>query len=146
MEVLIQLLHNKFIWVPFFTWLAIQCFKVIWDLVMLKKFNFKRIVGAGGMPSSHAATTVSITTMIGRGMGTTSPVFAMAVIFTLVVIFDACGVRRETGKQAKILNEIIENPNLSDVEVNEKLVELVGHTPKQVLVGSLIGFIVGMIF
>ena len=79
-------------------------------------------------------------------MGTTSPVFAMAVIFTLVVIFDACGVRRETGKQAKILNEIIENPNLSDVEVNEKLVELVGHTPKQVLVGSLIGFIVGMIF
>ena len=136
----------RYLIVPLITLFCIQAFKVIWDLVMLKKFNFKRIVGAGGMPSSHAATTVSITTMIGRGMGTTSPVFAMAVIFTLVVIFDACGVRRETGKQAKILNEIIENPNMSDVEVNEKLVELVGHTPKQVLVGSIIGFAVGMIF
>ena len=136
----------RYLIVPLLTLFAIQAFKVIWDLVTLKKFNFKRIVGAGGMPSSHSATTVAITTMIGRGLGISSPEFALALIFTLVVIFDACGVRRETGKQAKILNEIIENPNMSDVEVNEKLVELVGHTPKQVLVGSLIGFIVGMIF
>ena len=136
----------RYLIVPLVTLLLIQAFKVVWDLVILKKLNFKRIVGAGGMPSSHSATTVAITTMIGRGLGTTSPEFAMALIFTLVVIFDACGVRRETGKQAKILNELIENPNLSDVEVNEKLIELVGHTPKQVLVGSLIGFIVGMIF
>ena len=136
----------RYLIVPLLTLFAIQAFKVIWDLVTLKKFNFKRIVGAGGMPSSHSATTVAITTMIGRGLGISSPEFALALIFTLVVIFDACGVRRETRKQAKILNEIIENPNMSDVEVNEKLVELVGHTPKQVLVGSIIGFAVGMIF
>ena len=136
----------RYLIVPLLTLFAIQAFKVIWDLVTSKKFNFKRIVGAGGMPSSHSATTVAITTMIGRGLGISSPEFALALIFTLVVIFDACGVRRETGKQAKILNEIIENPNMSDVEVNEKLVELVGHTPKQVLVGSIIGFAVGMIF
>ena len=136
----------RYLIVLLLTLFAIQAFKVIWDLVTLKKFNFKRIVGAGGMPSSHSATTVAITTMIGRGLGISSPEFALALIFTLVVIFDACGVRRETGKQAKILNEIIENPNMSDVEVNEKLVELVGHTPKQVLVGSIIGFAVGMIF
>ena len=136
----------RYLIVPLLTLFAIQAFKVIWDWVTLKKFNFKRIVGAGGMPSSHSATTVAITTMIGRGLGISSPEFALALIFTLVVIFDACGVRRETGKQAKILNEIIENPNMSDVEVNEKLVELVGHTPKQVLVGSIIGFAVGMIF
>ena len=136
----------RYLIVPLLTLFAIQAFKVIWDLVTLKKFNFKRIVGAGGMPSSHSATTVAITTMIGRGLGISSPEFALALIFTLVVIFDACGVRIETGKQAKILNEIIENPNMSDVEVNEKLVELVGHTPKQVLVGSIIGFAVGMIF
>ena len=136
----------RYLIVPLLTLFAIQAFKVIWDLVTLKKFNFKRIVGAGGMPSSHSATTVAITTMIGRGLGISSPEFALALIFTLVVIFDACGVRRETGKQAKILNEIIENPNMSDVEVNEKLVQLVGHTPKQVLVGSIIGFAVGMIF
>lgn len=136
----------RYLIVPLTVLICIQAFKVIWDLVTLKKFNFKRIVGAGGMPSSHAATTVSITTMIGRGMGTSSPVFALALIFTLVVIFDACGVRREAGKQAKILNEIIETPDMSNIEVNEKLVELVGHTPKQVLVGVIIGFIVGMIF
>ncbi len=136
----------RYLIVPLTVLICIQAFKVIWDLATLKKFNFKRIVGAGGMPSSHAATTVSITTMIGRGMGTSSPVFALALIFTLVVIFDACGVRREAGKQAKILNEIIETPDMSNIEVNEKLVELVGHTPKQVLVGVIIGFIVGMIF
>lgn len=136
----------RYLIIPLTVLICIQAFKVIWDLVTLKKFNFKRIVGAGGMPSSHAATTVSITTMIGRGMGTSSPVFALALIFTLVVIFDACGVRREAGKQAKILNEIIETPDMSNIEVNEKLVELVGHTPKQVLVGVIIGFIVGMIF
>lgn len=136
----------RFLIVPFVTWFCIQSFKVIWDLVTLKKFNFKRIVGAGGMPSSHAATTVSLATMIGRSQGNTSPIFALALIFALVVMYDACGVRRETGKQAHILNEIVNTPGLTKVQVNEKLVELVGHTPIQVIVGAFIGFAVGMIF
>jgi hypothetical protein len=138
--------NYRYLIVPFITWFCIQSFKVIWDLVTLKKFNFKRIVGAGGMPSSHAATTVAVTTMIGRSLGTNSPVFALAVIVTFIVMYDACGVRRETGKQAKILNEIVNTPNLTNIQINEKLVELVGHTPKQVIVGAIIGFIVGMIF
>lgn len=136
----------RYLIVPFVTWFCIQSFKVIWDLVTLKKFNFKRIVGAGGMPSSHAATTVSLATMIGRSQGTTSPIFALSLIFALVVMYDACGVRRETGKQAHILNEIVNTPGLTRVQVNEKLVELVGHTPIQVIVGALIGVTVGMIF
>lgn len=139
-------IRYRFLIVPFVTWFCIQTFKVIWDLVTLKKFNFKRIVGAGGMPSSHAATTVSLATMIGRSQGTTSPIFALALIFALVVMYDACGVRRETGKQAHILNEIVNTPGLTKVQVNEKLVELVGHTPIQVIVGAFIGFVVGMIF
>lgn len=136
----------RFLIVPIVTWFCIQAFKVIWDLVTTKKFNFKRIVGAGGMPSSHSAVVVSMATMIGRNSGINSSLFALSAIFAFVVMYDACGVRREAGKQAHILNEIVNTPGLSQVEVNEKLVELVGHTPKQVIVGTLIGLIVGLIF
>lgn len=136
----------RYLIVPFFTWFFIQTFKVVWDLVKIKQFNFKRIVGAGGMPSSHSAVVVALTLMIGRDLGFTSPVFALSFIFAFVVMYDACGVRREAGKQAHILNEIVNTPGLTNVQINEKLVELIGHTPKQVLVGALIGLIVGLIF
>ena len=138
--------NYRYILVPFLTWFCIQIFKVIWDLVETKKFNFKRILGAGGMPSSHSAVVVSLTTMIGRSQGVTSPIFAMSLIFAMVVMYDAAGVRREAGKQAHLLNEIINTPGLSNVEVKEKLVEALGHTPVQVLVGAIIGLIVGLIF
>lgn len=136
----------RYIIVPFFTWVAIQIFKVIWDLVTTKKFNFKRVLGAGGMPSAHSAVVIALTTMIGRSQGTTSPMFGIALIFSLVVMYDATGVRREAGKQAHLLNEIINTPELSQVQVKEKLVEALGHTPIQVFVGALVGFIIGMIF
>lgn len=123
----------RFLLVPFLTWFGIQLFKLIWDLVTTKKLNLKRLMGAGGMPSSHSAVVVALATMIGRNQGITSPIFALSVIFAFVVMYDACGVRRETGKQAHILNEIIKSPGLTSVEVSEKLVELVGHTPFQVL-------------
>lgn len=136
----------RYIIVPFFTWVAIQIFKVIWDLVTTKKFNFKRVLGARGMPSAHSAVVIALTTMIGRSQGTTSPMFGIALIFSLVVMYDATGVRREAGKQAHLLNEIINTPGLSQVQVKEKLVEALGHTPIQVFVGALVGFIIGMIF
>lgn len=136
----------RYIIVPFFTWVAIQIFKVIWDLVTTKKFNFKRVLGAGGMPSAHSAVVIALTTMVGRSQGTTSPMFGIVLIFSLVVMYDATGVRREAGKQAHLLNEIINTPGLSQVQVKEKLVEALGHTPIQVFVGALVGFIIGMIF
>ena len=136
----------RYIIVPFFTRVAIQIFKVIWDFVTTKKFNFKRVLGAGGMPSAHSAVVIALTTMVGRSQGTTSPMFGIALIFSLVVMYDATGVRREAGKQAHLLNEIINTPGLSQVQVKEKLVEALGHTPIQVFVGALVGFIIGMIF
>lgn len=136
----------RFLLVPFFTWFGIQLFKMIWDLVTTKKLNLKRLMGAGGMPSSHSAVVVALATMIGRSKGITSPVFALSIIFAFVVMYDACGVRREAGKQAHILNEIIKTPGLSSVEVSEKLVELLGHTPFQVFAGAVIGLIIGLIF
>lgn len=135
----------RYIIVPLLTWFFIQTFKVIWELIITKKFNFKRILGAGGMPSSHTAIVTTLTTMVGRSQGINSPIFAICLIFSLVVMYDATGVRREAGKQAKILNQIVNTPNLSNVEVRDKLVEALGHTPIQVFVGAIIGIIVGMV-
>ena len=118
----------------------------MYDLVTTKKFNFKRILGAGGMPSSHSAVVVSLCTMIGKKYGIDSAFFALSMIFAFVVMYDAAGVRRAAGKQAKLLNKIVQTPGLSNVEVTEKLQEVLGHTPTQVIVGALIGFIVGYIF
>lgn len=136
----------RYIIIPILVWFFIQTFKVIYDLVTTKQFNFKRILGAGGMPSSHSAVVTSLATMIGKSEGVTSPVFALSVIFACVVMYDAAGIRRAAGKQAKILNKIVNTPGLSNVEVSEKLQEFLGHTPIQVFVGAIIGIIVGLIF
>ena len=136
----------KYLIIPFAVWFGIQLFKVIWDLVVTHKFNFKRILGAGGMPSSHSAVVTSLATMIGKTQGITSPIFALSVIFAFIVMYDAAGVRRAAGKQAKLLNKLIETPGLSNIQVQEKLVEVLGHTPTQVFVGALIGIVVGLIF
>lgn len=136
----------RYLIVPFVTWFCVQTFKVLWELATTKKFNFKRIIGAGGMPSSHTAIVVSITTMVGRSQGINSVIFAVSLIFSLVVMYDACGVRRQAGKQARILNDIVNTPGLSTVQVREKLVEVLGHTPLQVIIGAIVGFTAGMLF
>ncbi len=146
MEIFMQIITNKYIYVPFFTWIFIQCFKVVWDLITTKKLDFKRIMGAGGMPSSHSAIVMAITVLLGRDVGFDSSIFAMSLIFSCVVMYDAAGVRRAAGKQARILNKIVETPGLTGIEVQEKLVEVLGHSPTQVFVGAIIGIIVGCIF
>ena len=138
-------LEYKYLITPFLIWFCIQTFKVIYDLITTRKFNFRRILGAGGMPSSHSAVVTGLATMIGKSQGLNSPIFALAVVFAFVVMYDAAGIRRAAGKQAKILNKIIETPGLSGVQVSERLVEVLGHTPTQVLVGAIIGVVVGLI-
>ena len=140
------IMEYKYIIVPILVWFFIQLFKFLYDLITTKKINFKRILQAGGMPSSHSGVVVSLTTMIGKSAGISSPLFAVSVIFSLVVMYDAAGVRRAAGKQAKLLNKIVETPGLTGVQVQERLVEVLGHSPKEVLVGALIGLIVGLIF
>ena len=138
-------IQNKYVYIPFLLWFGIQLFKLIYDLVKTKKFNFKRILGAGGMPSSHSAVVTSIATLIGKYEGVDSAIFALSFIVAFVVMYDACGVRRAAGKQAELLNKLIETPGLTGVQVSEKLVEVLGHTPFQVLVGALIGIGAGII-
>ena len=140
------IMEYKYIIVPILVWFFIQLFKFLYDLITTKKINFKRILQAGGMPSSHSGVVVSLTTMIGKSAGISSPLFAVSVIFSLVVMYDAAGVRRAAGKQAKLLNKIVETPGLTGVQVQERLVEVLGYSPKEVLVGALIGLIVGLIF
>ena len=138
-------INNKYLYIPLITWFCIQTFKVIYDLVKTKKFNFKRIMGAGGMPSSHSAVVTAMATMIGKNEGVGTPLFALSFLFAFVVMYDACGVRRAAGKQARLLNKIVETPGLTGMQVTEKLVEVLGHTPVEVFVGALIGVAVGLI-
>lgn len=138
-------INNKYIYIPLIVWFCIQVFKVVSDLITTKKFNFKRIMGAGGMPSSHSAVVTSLATLIGKYQGVDTPIFAMSLIFAMVVMYDAAGVRRAAGKQATLLNKIVQTPGLSGVQVQEKLVEVLGHTPLQVFVGAFIGIIVGLL-
>ena len=98
------------------------------------------------MPSSHSAVVIALATMIGKNYGVNSAIFALSIVFACVVMYDAAGVRRAAGKQAKLLNKIVQTPGLTNVEVTERLQEVLGHTPVQVLVGVLIGVIVGLIF
>lgn len=145
MEFFVEIINNKFIYVPVLLWFSIQCFKVIWDLITTKKFNFKRVLGAGGMPSSHSAVVCSLAVLVGRAEGFSSPIFGIAFILAIVVMYDAAGVRRAAGKQAKLLNKIVETPGLNMLQMQEKLVEILGHTPLEVLVGAFLGILVGVI-
>ena len=137
-----EFITNKFIYVPLLTWFGIQLFKVIWDLVTTKKFNFKRILGAGGMPSSHSAVVVSLATLIGREHGLDSSIFALSVIFAFVVMYDAAGVRRAAGKQAATLNNLLDR---LDIQVDERLKELLGHSPVEVTAGAILGIVIAVI-
>lgn len=145
MQIFNEIIHNKCVYVPFLLWFLIQTFKVVTDLIKNKKLDVKRIIGAGGMPSSHSAVVCSLATCIGKEYGFDSGIFAISAIMAFVVMYDAAGVRRAAGKQARILNKILETPGLTTVEVQERLVEVLGHTPVQVFVGALVGVIVGAI-
>ena len=145
MSILNEIINNKCIVVPFCLLIIIQVYKFVYELVVNKKINFKRLFGAGGMPSSHSAVVCSEAVLIGRVMGFDSTIFALALTFAGVVMYDAAGVRRAAGKQARILNKLISTPGLTKEEVNEKLTEALGHTPFQVFIGALIGILVGAI-
>lgn len=131
--------HNISVLIPFTTWCTVQILKFIFELIIEKRINLKRLYGSGGMPSSHSATVMSITTMAGLLEGFDSLAFAACFGFSIIVMYDAAGVRRAAGKQARVLNQII--ANYKEINIQEKLVELLGHTPIEVLVGAVFGVV-----
>lgn len=138
-----EIFKFKYILIPAALWLGIQLFKVIYEFFETKKWDWSRIIGSGGMPSSHSAVVSCLATMVGRNEGVTTTNFAISLIFALVVMHDAAGIRRNVGKQAKIINSILMDNEKTGAM---KLQEMTGHTPFQVLVGALIGVVVGLIF
>jgi acid phosphatase family membrane protein YuiD len=127
------------------SWFITQFLKVVIVLLTEKKFDYERFVGAGGMPSSHSATVCTLSVCIGRTLGFSSPEFAIAFVFSLIIMYDAAGVRRAAGQQATVLNKMLDNWYNSEHEFTEiELKELLGHTPLQVVVGAVIGILIGL--
>lgn len=127
-------------------WFTAQVIKVITSLIQNKKFDFRRLVGSGGMPSSHASFVTSLAASVGIIEGFSSTDFAVCTVFALVVMYDAAGVRRAAGQQARILNKLLEDFEKSDFSQSDKhLKELLGHTPKEVFVGALLGITIALL-
>lgn len=141
-----QLLYNNILWVSLLAWFIAQLLKVAITLIFNKKFDIRRFIGAGGMPSSHSALVVSLATSIGKFEGYDSPIFALALTFSLIVMYDAAGVRRAAGKQAAVLNEILKQIQTGKSVSEDKLKELIGHTPVEVIAGALLGFLISRLF
>ena len=136
-----ELLGNQLLVSAVLGWVVAQGLKTLIDFALNKSFNKDRLVGSGGMPSSHSATVCGLTTAAVIKYGVGSFEFAISFVLSMIVMYDAIGVRRETGKQAKLLNSILmENPlKLSAEVLQERLKEYVGHTPLQVVAGALLG-------
>jgi len=142
-DIFYQFLHNKIVVTTFCGWFVAQTIKVVIGVISEKKFNFKWFVGTGGMPSSHAAGVTAMTTAVGLYEGVATALFGVTLMFTVIVICDAQGVRQSTGKQAEILNRIMDDIYWNKGIKEDKLKELIGHTPIQVLAGILVGLLVG---
>jgi len=142
-----ELCQNKILIAAILGWLIAQVLKVIFVRIKEKRFDLRRMIGSGGMPSSHSAFVIAMTTAVAFECGLSSPIFAVCVVVAFVVMYDASGVRRETGRQAEILNDIIENIGKDTPEVmGKRLKELIGHSPFEVAVGAILGFIIGFLF
>lgn len=141
-----DILHNKILIITLTVWVIAQTLKVILGVIREKRFNFKWFIGTGGMPSSHAAGATALATTCGLERGFDSVIFAIAAVFALVTMFDAQGVRRETGQQAEILNKILDDIYWEGKLEVSRLKELIGHTPFQVFIGAIFGFLLAFIF
>jgi len=135
---------NQMFFTVLMAWLVAQTIKVAIGVATEKRFNFRWFVGSGGMPSSHAATVSSLATAVGLTYGFASPFFAIVFFLAFIIMFDAQGVRRQSGHQAEALNQIIEDIYLNKGIQQERLKELLGHTPIQVFIGAAIGILVAL--
>ncbi len=128
-------------------WLTAQVSKAILHLLQTKEFKWERLFGPGGMPSAHSALVCALVMALARKEGVRSSVFALGLVFAVVVMYDAMGVRRSAGEHAKLLNKMVDDwwDSDHDLKNDEKLKEFVGHTPLEVLSGALIGVLVAIL-
>jgi hypothetical protein len=144
-EILLQLSQNKIFLTTLSAWLIAQSLKVFIGVVQKKRLDFRLFVGTGGMPSAHVAGAACLATAMGLEYGFDGAYFALAASFAIVVMFDAQGVRRATGKQARILNKITEDIYWQGKIHDGRLRELIGHTPLEVIGGFLVGLLIAVL-
>lgn len=142
-----ELRSNQMLMSAVVGWVVAQVLKTLIDMWLNKSFSAERLVGSGGMPSSHSSTVCALVTAAAYTYGLESAEFAVSFVLAAVVMYDAMGVRRETGKQAKLLNMIMEQQFFTfDNELFQKrLKEFVGHTPLQVAAGAVLGIVIAVI-
>ena len=141
------LVNNHILWGCIAAWVLAQALKVVFHWIIEREWDFRRIYGLGGMPSSHAAVVTSLAASIGCLYGFDSALFAIAFVLAVIVMTDAAGIRRAAGKQAVVINQLVQNifEGKGDVAF-DKLRELLGHSPFEVVIGGILGLIVGIIF
>lgn len=142
MDFINGLTNNQYFAVAFVSWFIAQFLKVILTIITEKKFDIGRFWGSGGMPSSHTSSVMGLSTAIGIIKGWDSVYYAIAIVFSMIVMYDASGVRRAVGKQASIINEIIHEFYEHKHIEQRQLKELIGHTPFEVIGGAILGILV----
>ena len=145
---MLTLLNNRILIAGGVAWICSQVVKTLIHLIINKKLVWERLLGDGGMPSSHSATVTAVAVSTGLICGWDSPLFAVSAILALIVMHDAMGVRQETGKQAKVINSMVELLNSmgrGELTPEESLKEFVGHTRRQVYVGAIFGTTVALL-
>ncbi len=139
--------NNYLLMLPIVSWCIAQVCKTVLDFFINGSFSPERLVGAGGMPSAHSALVCSLFVGSARKFGLDDPIFALSFVLAMIVMYDAMGVRLETGRQAKVINRIVDDLREEGIENNESrpLKEMVGHTPLQVLSGALLGVLIAVL-
>lgn len=137
-----QILSNRSIWIGVLAWAIAQILKIILTYIQIGKMDFERMFGAGGMPSSHTALITAVSVSVGKRVGFGDPIFAVSAVLSMIVMYDAVGVRRAAGQQAKAINMLF---NWQGFKLEQQLKELLGHTPLQVFCGALLGISLGIV-
>ena len=147
-QFLTDLVKNEVLMSAALSWALAQIIKTIIHLITTKKFVAERLIGSGGMPSCHSAAVCALVTSLVINEGVGSYLVAIAGLLAIVVMYDATGVRRETGNQAKVLNEFIDlfKKNGSEISNDDRLKEFVGHSPFQVLCGAILGICFALLY
>lgn len=143
-----NLIQNRIVLAALAGWFIAQIIKTILHTFFCGEFSAERLVGSGGMPSSHSATVCAMVTAVYYEYGSGGFEFAITLVLAIIVMYDAMGVRRETGIQAKLLNDILqifESMGRSEISTHDKLKEFVGHTPLQVLMGAILGIVIAFV-
>ena len=142
----VDIFDNRVVLAALVAWLVAQILKFVIEFIVNKNVDFSRFVGSGGMPSSHSAFVVGLTTIVGRTSGFDSVAFGICFVFSFIIMYDATGVRWAAGEQAKVLNKIKEKFEHHDPIEGKDLKELIGHTPFEVLAGAILGILIALMF